>query len=81
MTLPGHDPVCTVIHTTGGRTEYTCLNCVQAGYARGDERQRIGQALRDYLGPVEDVKYSDWEIGWRKGLRKAIEIVERGSVA
>lgn len=29
----------------------------------------------------EDVKYSDWELGWRKGLRKAIEIVERGSVA
>ena len=79
MSLPGHDPTCTVIHTSKGRSHYTCLNCIQAGYARADERQRILLALSDYLGePDSNTKYSDWELGWRKGIRGAIAFIETG---
>jgi hypothetical protein len=77
MSLPGHDPVCTVISTT--RTAYTCLNCQQAGYARADEKQRIIGSLTQYLGePEKGVTYTDWELGWRKGIKKAIDFIQTG---
>jgi hypothetical protein len=80
MALEGHDPVCTVIHTSKGRTNYTCLNCIQAGYARADERIRIISALTGLLVDP-DIFANDWEVGYRKGVKKAIDSIQRGSVA
>jgi hypothetical protein len=36
-------------------------------------------ALHSYLGePDSNAKYSDWETGWRKGVRGAISFIKTG---